>query len=143
MGFAVRLLTRSLPEDESLPNELFEHHQATVEYLHTVQEAADRYMDGGEFLSFLRTACQSLSDTCPTESAERNPAVKPFLKKEGDYPFFIIPVLSPALFPQFKGTKSPGVLRTKGQKGTCLVPSYQILSKFDGFPHRTFVTEPK
>lgn len=47
-----------------------------------------------------------------------NVSVKPFIKQEKNLRFFIVPVLSLALFPQFRGARQPGVLRTKGQKGT-------------------------
>jgi hypothetical protein len=44
-------------------------------------------------------------------------SVKPFVKLPPNHPFFVIPVIGTVLFPQFKGSKSPGVLRTKGRKG--------------------------
>jgi len=117
IGFAIRCVTRSLSGDSLLPDEVFEHNQAVLDYLHTVREASDMHMDGSESPPSPKTHRQSLSDMCLTDSAEPNPAVKPFVKKENGCPFFIIPVSSSLLFPQFKGTRSPGVLRTKGQKG--------------------------
>ena len=122
IGFAVRCLSRTLPEDSLLPEKLFEHNQAALDYLHTVREASDRHMDGSEFLSFPRTHCQSLSDMRLAGSAKPNHGVKPFVKKENNCSYFIIPVISPVIFPQFKATKSPGVLRARGQKGRRLPP---------------------
>ena len=46
--------------------------------------------------------------------------VKPFLKLEEGNPFYVLPVISGPLFPQFKGAKSPGVLRPKHQQGRLL-----------------------
>lgn len=47
VGFAVRLFNRDLPEDESLPERLFEHNQALLEFFLSVQEEADQRMGSG------------------------------------------------------------------------------------------------
>ena len=49
VGFPIRLFNRELPEDESLPEELFEHNQALLEFFMTIQEEADERMDSGKF----------------------------------------------------------------------------------------------
>ena len=46
--------------------------------------------------------------------------MKPFLELEDGNPFYVLPVISDPLFPQFKGPRTPGVMRTKRQKGGCL-----------------------
>lgn len=47
-------------------------------------------------------------------------SIKPFVKHPPNLPFFIVPVIGSVLFPQFKGPRSPGVLRAKGRKGAFL-----------------------
>lgn len=48
IGFAIRLFNRDLPEDESLPEGLFEHNQALLEFFLSVQEEADERMSSGK-----------------------------------------------------------------------------------------------
>ena len=70
--------------------------------------------------------------------------IKPFLKKDRDHPFFIVPVVSNPLFPQFKGTKSLGAVRVRGQRGTCsayFIP--RLHQDLTDFFHRTYVVESK
>jgi hypothetical protein len=51
--------------------------------------------------------------------------IKPFLKIEEGNPFYVIPVVSEPLFPQFKGTRTRGVTRAKDQKGgSSLLPIF-------------------
>jgi hypothetical protein len=106
IGFAIRLFNRDLPEDGSLPEELFEHNQALLEFFLTVQEEADERMStggsNGEGEEVIKPHVVS---------------VRPFVKHPPNHPFFVIPVIGSVLFPQFKGLKSPGVLRPKGHKG--------------------------
>lgn len=45
--------------------------------------------------------------------------VKSFLKVEEGNPFYVLPVISEPLFPQFKGPRSPGVIRVGHQQGAC------------------------
>ena len=52
VGFSIRLFNRDLPEDESLPERLFEHNQALLEFFMTVQEEADERLDSDRFLWF-------------------------------------------------------------------------------------------
>jgi hypothetical protein len=42
---------------------------------------------------------------------------KPFLKIEDGNPFYVLPVISAPLFPQFKGPRTPGVVRAGRQQG--------------------------
>lgn len=56
IGFPIRLFNRDLPEDESLPEKLFEHNQALLEFFLTVQEEADERMASGRFCSI--SGCQ-------------------------------------------------------------------------------------
>jgi hypothetical protein len=130
LGFAIRLVNKELPEDAALPAKLFEHNQAAFDYFCSVQEAADKHMNGGESLLFPGTPRQTPSNTFPAVSTEPNPGVKPFIKKAIGRSYFVVPIISALLFPQFKGKKSPGVIRSKGQKGMCLcsAPPYQISS---------------
>jgi len=51
-GFAIRCLNEDTPEDQSLPKILLNHNQAVLDYFFTVQEEADKLMDGGMFLPF-------------------------------------------------------------------------------------------
>lgn len=51
-GFAIRTLIDSLPEDEPLPKKLFDHQKAVLDYFFTIQEEADKLIDGGAFLLF-------------------------------------------------------------------------------------------
>ena len=55
------------------------------------------------------------------EAVELRVSVKPFVKHPPNLPFFVVPVISSVLFPQFKSPKSPGVLRAKGRKGSFLI----------------------
>ena len=50
IGFAIRLFNQDLPEDKSLPERLFEHNQALLEFFLTVQEKADERMGSGTSL---------------------------------------------------------------------------------------------
>ena len=43
--------------------------------------------------------------------------IRPFLKAEEGNLFYILPVVSKPLFPQFKGLRTPGVIRTRRQHG--------------------------
>jgi hypothetical protein len=106
IGFAIRLFNRDLPEDESLPEALFEHNQALLEFFLSVQEEADERMSSG-------------GSNGEGEEAVKPPAlsVKPFVKLPPNQSFFVVPVIGSVLFPQFKGSRSPGVLRAKGHKG--------------------------
>jgi len=45
---------------------------------------------------------------------------RPFVKYKEGNPFFMLPVISELLFPQFKGLRSPGFLHIKHQQGMCL-----------------------
>lgn len=56
---------------------------------------------------------------CPAPcGAEDNTKIMPFIKLEEGNPFYVLPVISEPLFPQFKGPKSPGFTRAKCQRGT-------------------------
>ena len=48
IGFAIRLFNRDLPEDASLPEGLFEHNQALLDFFLTIQEEADERMGSGK-----------------------------------------------------------------------------------------------
>lgn len=61
IGFAIRLFNRDLPEDESLPDKLFEHNQALLEFFMTVQEEADERMDSGRSLLIFLLAVHHLT----------------------------------------------------------------------------------
>ena len=54
VGFAIRFVNKDLPEDAFLPEEFFEHNQATFEFFLSIQEAADKCMElSGISLFFL------------------------------------------------------------------------------------------
>jgi hypothetical protein len=129
IGFAIRLFNRDLPEDGSLPEELFEHNQALLDFFLSVQEEADERMGSGMSPLVLSPAIQSDPWLIGGSNGEGEEAVKPhvvsvkpFVKLPPNHPFFVVPVIGTVLFPQFKGSKSPGVLRTKGHKGGISVP---------------------
>ncbi|KAF9782686.1 hypothetical protein BJ322DRAFT_166115 [Thelephora terrestris] len=105
VGFAIRFVHKDLPEDALLPEELFEHDQAAFEFFLSVQEAADRRME------------LSAANNENNNNIKPVLSVKPFIKQEKNLRFYIIPILSSAIFPQFRGAKQPGVLRVKGQRG--------------------------
>ena len=44
-GFAIRLANDESAEDASLPEELFEHNRAALEFFLSIQEASDKLMD--------------------------------------------------------------------------------------------------
>lgn len=124
VGFAIRLFNRDLPEDESLPERLFEHNQALVEFFLTVQEEADERMGSGRSHSVTFVARRTPDPRLigsgngdGEEAVKPHVSVKPFVKHPPNLPFFVVPVIGSVLFPQFKGSKSPGVLRAKGRKG--------------------------
>ncbi|KAF9642271.1 hypothetical protein BDM02DRAFT_3193571 [Thelephora ganbajun] len=95
-GFAVRLINRDLVVDTLLSDELNDHNQAVLEFFLTVQEDADKKLDS----------------TLSNSAGELTINVKPFLKREDGNPFYVIPVVSAPLFPQFKGAKALGVVES-------------------------------
>ena len=129
IGFAIRLFNRDLPEDGSLPEELFEHNQALLEFFLSVQEEADEHMGSGKSPVFpLAVHCDANLCLIGGSNGEGEEAVKPhvvsvkpFVKLPPNHSFFVVPVIGTVLFPQFKGSKSPGVLRSKGRKGAFFV----------------------
>ena len=125
VGFAVRFGNKDLPEDALLPDKFFEHNQAAFEFFLSIQEAADRRMELSWFFSFSSSFSPSNTQPAAANNEDDNAvkpvvSIKPFIKQEKNLRFFIVPVLSLALFPQFRGARQPGVLRMKGQKGMCL-----------------------
>ncbi|KAF9782851.1 hypothetical protein BJ322DRAFT_178294 [Thelephora terrestris] len=103
-GFAVRLTNPDLVADVLSPQELHTHNQAVIEYFLTVQEAAEARL----------AAMDGRGGTGPDKP---NVNVKSFLKVEDGNPFYVLPVISEPLFPQFKGPSTPGVTRNKRQLG--------------------------
>ena len=59
-----------------------------------------------------------------------NPAVnqRAFLKLEDINPFYVLPVTSGPLFPQFKGPRNPGVVRVGRQQGMWFAVSGSLKS---------------
>jgi hypothetical protein len=116
-GFAIRLINRDLVVDTLLSDELNNHNQAMMEFLMAVQEDADEKLES----EFFTCTFPYPSVDIPLASVRRHRVstvnVKPFLKVEEGNPFYVIPVVSEPLFPQFKGAKPRGVIRAKGQKG--------------------------
>ncbi|KAF9779875.1 hypothetical protein BJ322DRAFT_1113194 [Thelephora terrestris] len=105
VGFAVRFANKDLPEDALLPDKFFEHNQAAFEFFLSIQEAADQRME--------LTAANNEDDS----TVKPVLSVKPFIKQEKNLRFYVVPILSSALFPQFRGARQPGVLRVRGQRG--------------------------
>ena len=68
-------------------------------------------------LTDVRIAARDKSDKDAVKTTVRT---RPFLKLEEGNLFHVLPVLSAPLFPQFKGFKSPGVVRAKCQQGISL-----------------------
>jgi len=101
-GFSVRLINRDLVVDTLLSDELNDHNQAVLEFLLSVQEDAEKKLD---------STLSSASGERPTI------AVKPWLKIEDGNPFYVLPVVSPPLFPQFRGIRPLGVTRARNQRG--------------------------
>lgn len=136
-GFAIRLINKNIPEDASLPSDFFKHNEAALNYFVRVQEAADVYVEGGEFFLFTTAPNQTLTniflsgDPAANADTDPNPVAKPFVKRAENQPFYVVPVVSEVLFPQFKGAKTVGVVRAKGRKGMYLglAVSYQFSSR--------------
>ena len=55
--------------------------------------------------------------------------IKSFFKVEEGNHFYVLPVVSEPLFPQFKGPSSPGVVHTKHQQGGCRTVSGCVLRR--------------
>ena len=60
--------------------------------------------------------------------------VKSFLKTEDGNPFYVLPVISEPLFPQFKGPKaSAGVVRTGSRQGMFLSLLKSVVRRLTAF----------
>jgi hypothetical protein len=149
VGFAIRFVNKSRPEDALLPEEFFEHNQAAFEFFLSIQEAADKRMKLSGFP--YSSLCHVSSNVHPIaaknneddDAVKPTLSIKPFVKHEKNSPFYVVPVLSPVVFPQFKGNSTPGVLRVAGQRGTRLSFLYPHCSKSDRLLHRSFVVGPE
>ena len=131
-GFAVCTVNPELVADTLLPDALHTHNQAALEYFLTIQEQADARL--GKCLMLFSLHC-SLVDVYvdgmghPAGSAKQQVKLLSFLKVEEGNPFYVLPVVSEPLFPQFKGPKTPGVVRTQRQRGT-LVFFFAFIVRF-------------
>lgn len=122
-GFAVRLINRELVVDALLSDELIDHNQAALEFFMAIQEDADRTLDSSEYLTHASPSDCWLKVTLALSGSAGGLTVRirPFIKVEDGNPFYVVPVVSEPLFPQFKGGRPIGVMRAKGQKGGLLL----------------------
>jgi hypothetical protein len=120
VGFAIRFINRALVADVMMPDALNDHNQAALEYFLTIQEQASAKL--GKYC----VRCHSLprrnnvfAAAIDKPTSARNTKsivnVRSFLKFEEGNPFYVLPVISEPLFPQFKGPRTPGVVRTERQ----------------------------
>ena len=80
---------------------------------------SSKYMP--HFTSPLTKLCSAMRDkSINKDTIKPTVHARPFLKLEEGNPFYVLLVLSALLFPQFKGTKPPGVVRAKRQQGMSL-----------------------
>jgi len=56
-------------------------------------------------------------------AAKLDVIARSLLKFEEGNPFYVLPVSSDQVFPQFKGPRNPGVVRVGCQQGVCLTAS--------------------
>ena len=120
-GFCVRLINRELVVDTLLSDELSDHNQAVLEFLLSIQEDADKQLDASKCIVRASLFCywlKSLLANSNSPAGQPSVNVRPFLKIEDGNPFYVLPVVSAPLFPQFKGVRPLGVTRAKQQKGS-------------------------
>ena len=120
-GFAIRTVNDELVADVMVPDELKHHAKATVEFFLSVQEASDQKL--GEYHTHSISFVLHINAHPGISSSPSGPflQIKPFLKVENRNPFYVIPVISEPLFPQFKGPSTPGFTRSKRQRGLSLI----------------------
>ena len=120
VGFAVRLINRDLVVDTLHSDEFNDHNQAVLDFLLSVQEGADTKLESSQCnIHGSRMRRQLRPQPALSRSAGEQPVIniKSFLKTEDGSPFYVVPVSSSSLFPNFKGPKPLGVTRAKNQKG--------------------------
>ena len=119
VGFAIRFINRELVVDSLLPDKLRDHNQAALEYFLTIQEAADQRLSeyNSHIFFHLYTDVHLAPNGCGAKPATH---IRSFLKVEDVNPFYVLPVISEPLFPQFKERRSPAFVRTKRQLGVYL-----------------------
>jgi hypothetical protein len=125
VGFAVRFINPHLVADVMLPDDLQVHNQAVIEFFLTVQEEAEVRL--GKLIVFSSLSIwtdtrllATIDKPTPMGAAKTNVNVKSFLKVEDGNPFYVLPVISEPLFPQFRGPRTPGVTRSERQRGALL-----------------------
>lgn len=101
-------------------DEFNDHNQAVLEFFLSVQESADKKLESSQCpVRGPHIHCRLRPQLALSTPAGVQPTinVKSLLKTEEGNPFFVAPVSSGSLFPQFKGPKPLGVTRAKNQKG--------------------------
>ena len=121
VGFALHFINRNLVMDVMASDELADHNQASLEWFLVTQEKADERLGKFGLCGSPPSTVHShiLANDSSGIGGSANPVVnvKPFLKVEEGNPFYVLPVVGEPLFPQFKGPRTPGVIRAKRQRG--------------------------